>query len=86
VLKITNLQLSKENFKEKEKLVTRPDDGLTPEQTGRLTVGRKITLTLEGKNSEPIITVLARVSSNLHDGPPPTRKQAISSSQNFLSK
>jgi hypothetical protein len=41
--KITNPQLSKENFKEKEKLVTDPDGGLTP---GRLTVGRKITLTL----------------------------------------
>jgi hypothetical protein len=40
--KITNPQLSKENFKEKEKLVTGPDGGLTPGQTGRLTVGRKI--------------------------------------------
>jgi hypothetical protein len=41
-----NLQLSKENFKEKEKLVTGPDGGLTPGRAGRLTVGRKITLTL----------------------------------------
>jgi hypothetical protein len=32
--KITNLQMSKENFKEKEKLVTGPDCGLTPGQTG----------------------------------------------------
>jgi uncharacterized membrane protein len=39
-------QLSKENFKDKEKLVTGPDGGLTPGQTGRLTVGTKITLTL----------------------------------------
>jgi hypothetical protein len=44
--KITNQQLSKENFKEKEKLVTGPDCGLTPGQTSRVTVGRKITLTL----------------------------------------
>jgi hypothetical protein len=44
--KITNPQLSKDNFKEKEKLVTDPYGGLTPGQTGRLTVGRKITLTL----------------------------------------
>jgi hypothetical protein len=44
--KQTNLKLSKENFKEKEKLVTGPDGGLTPGQTGRLTVGCKITLTL----------------------------------------
>jgi hypothetical protein len=78
--KITNSQLSKENFKKKEKLVTGLDDGLTPGQTGRLTVGRKITLTLtltltlEGKNSEPIIAVLVRVSSNLLDGPLPARK------------
>jgi hypothetical protein len=40
------MQLSKENCKEKEKLITCPDGGLTPGQTGRLTVGRKITLTL----------------------------------------
>jgi hypothetical protein len=38
--------LSKENFKEKEKLVTGPDGCLTPVQTGRLTVGLKITFTL----------------------------------------
>jgi hypothetical protein len=31
---ITNPQLSKENFKEKEKLVMGPDGGLTPGQTG----------------------------------------------------
>jgi hypothetical protein len=43
---MTNLQLSKENLKEKEKLVTGPDGGLTPGQTGQLTVGRKITSTL----------------------------------------
>jgi hypothetical protein len=29
-----NLQLSKENFKEKEKLVIGPDGGLIPGQTG----------------------------------------------------
>jgi hypothetical protein len=46
--KITNPQLSKEDFKEKDKLVTGPNCGLTPGQTGRLTVGRKITLTLTG--------------------------------------
>jgi hypothetical protein len=40
--KITNPQLSKENFKENEKLVTGPDGGLTPGQTGRLTVGHNI--------------------------------------------
>jgi hypothetical protein len=44
--KITNPQLSKENFKEKEKLVTSSDGGLTPEQTDQLTFSRKITLTL----------------------------------------
>jgi hypothetical protein len=38
--------MSKEHFKDKEKLVTGPDGGLTPGQTGRLTDGRKITLTL----------------------------------------
>jgi hypothetical protein len=43
--KITSPQLSKENFKEKEKLVTGPDVGLTPGQTGRLTFGRKMALT-----------------------------------------
>jgi hypothetical protein len=42
----TKLQLSKEHFKEKEKLVTCTDGGLTPGQTSLLTVGRKITLTL----------------------------------------
>jgi hypothetical protein len=44
--KITNPQLSKENFKEKEKLVKGPDCSLTLGQTGRLTVGSKITLAL----------------------------------------
>jgi hypothetical protein len=44
--KIPNPQLSKENFKEKEKLMTGPDGSLTPGQTDRLTVGRNITLTL----------------------------------------
>jgi hypothetical protein len=44
--KLTNPQLSKENLKEKEKLVTGHDDDLTPGQTGRLPVGRKMTLTL----------------------------------------
>jgi hypothetical protein len=39
-------KLSKENLKEKEKLVTGPDCGLTPGQTGRVTVGRKKILTL----------------------------------------
>jgi hypothetical protein len=43
--KITNSQLSKENFKKKEKLVTGPDGGLTPGQTDRLTFCRNITLT-----------------------------------------
>jgi hypothetical protein len=42
--KITNPQLSKE----KEKLVTGPNCGLIPGQTGKLTVGRKISLTLSG--------------------------------------
>jgi hypothetical protein len=41
-----NPQLSKENFKEKEKSVTGSDCDLTPGQAGRLTVGCKITLTL----------------------------------------
>jgi hypothetical protein len=47
--KITNPQLSKDNFKEKEKSVTGLYGGLTPRQTGRLTVGHKITLTLRQK-------------------------------------
>jgi hypothetical protein len=42
---ITNLQLSKENLKEKTKLFTGPRWMLTPGQTGRLTVCHKITLT-----------------------------------------
>jgi hypothetical protein len=43
--KITNPQLSEGNFKEKEKLVAVQDGRLTPKQTGRLTVGRKLTST-----------------------------------------
>jgi hypothetical protein len=41
---ITSLQLSTHNFKEKEKKNCSrfPDGGLTPRQTGRLTVGRKM--------------------------------------------
>jgi hypothetical protein len=43
----TNLQLSKNKQREKEKNWSRVPDGcLTPRQTGRLTVGRNITLTL----------------------------------------
>jgi hypothetical protein len=38
--------MPKENFKVKEKFVTGPGGGLTSGQTGRLTVGRKMTLTL----------------------------------------
>jgi hypothetical protein len=38
--------VSKENFKEKEELVTGPDGDLTPRQSGRLTVGSKMTLTM----------------------------------------
>jgi hypothetical protein len=45
VLENNKPALSKENFKEKEKFITALDAGLTPGQTGRLTVGRKITLT-----------------------------------------
>jgi hypothetical protein len=44
--KITNPRLCKENFKGKEKLVTGPDGGLTPGQTGRVTVCRKMSLTI----------------------------------------
>jgi hypothetical protein len=51
--KITNPQLSKKHFKEKEKLVMGPDGGLTPRQTGRRTVGRKITLTLTESMTTP---------------------------------
>jgi hypothetical protein len=40
-------KLSKENLKEKEKLVRAPDGGLTPGQTGRLTEGFKITFTFQ---------------------------------------
>jgi hypothetical protein len=41
--KITNPQLSKENFTEKDKMAAVPDGCLTPRRTGRLTVGRNIT-------------------------------------------
>jgi hypothetical protein len=34
-----------DKLQEREKLVMGPDGGLTPEQTGRLTVDSKITLT-----------------------------------------
>jgi hypothetical protein len=44
--RITNLQLSKENFKDREKLGTGPEGGLIPRRTCRLTVGRNVTLTL----------------------------------------
>jgi hypothetical protein len=45
---ITNPQLSKDNFKveEKKNWSRVPDCGLTSGQTGRLTVGLNITLTL----------------------------------------
>jgi hypothetical protein len=43
--KITNPLMSKENLKGEDKLVTGPDGSLTPGQTGRLTVGHKITST-----------------------------------------
>jgi hypothetical protein len=46
--------VSKENFKKKEKLVTGPDGGLTPGQTGRLTVGRNINLTLTEKRNDAL--------------------------------
>jgi hypothetical protein len=39
---ITIPQLSKNNFK-KQDWLRAPDDGLTPEQSGRLSVGHKIT-------------------------------------------
>jgi hypothetical protein len=45
VLQNNKLQLSKENFKEKEKLVAVADGYLTPRRTGRLTVGRNVTFT-----------------------------------------
>jgi hypothetical protein len=45
--KIRNPRLSKQNFKEKGNWSRGPDGGLTPGQTGRLTVGRKITLTFD---------------------------------------
>jgi hypothetical protein len=44
--KIRNPQLSKEIFKEKEHLPRVPDGCLIPRRTGRLTVGRNITLSL----------------------------------------
>jgi hypothetical protein len=39
-------QLSKQSYKEKEKLVTGADGCLTPGRSGRLAFGRNITLTL----------------------------------------
>jgi hypothetical protein len=42
---ITKPQQSEGNFKEKEKLVEVPDGRLTPGQTGRQTVGLKLTST-----------------------------------------
>jgi hypothetical protein len=57
IYKITNLHLSKENFKEKEKLVMDPDCGLTPGQADRLTVCRKITLTLTLSTELRTVTV-----------------------------
>jgi hypothetical protein len=43
---MTNPQLSKENFKEREKNWSRVPDGFpAPQQTGRLTVGSKLTST-----------------------------------------
>jgi hypothetical protein len=48
---LTNSQLSKENFKEKVESITGPGCGLTPGETGRLTVGCKITLTLTLKEN-----------------------------------
>jgi hypothetical protein len=43
--KITNPQLSKENLKEEENFVAGQNGRLTPRWTGRLTVGRNLTLT-----------------------------------------
>jgi hypothetical protein len=43
--------MSKDNFKGKEKLATAPDGGLTPGKTGRLTVDRKMHLTLSTADS-----------------------------------
>jgi hypothetical protein len=44
---VITLQLPENIFLGSEKIWLRvPDDGLIPGQTGRLTVGRKITLTL----------------------------------------
>jgi hypothetical protein len=50
---ITNTRLPEHNFKEKEKknMSRVPDGGLTPEHTGRLTVGGKIILTLLAENT-----------------------------------
>jgi hypothetical protein len=44
--KITYPQLSKENFKAKQNWSRVPDGCLTPRRTGRLTIGRNITLIL----------------------------------------
>jgi hypothetical protein len=61
---ITNPQLSKDNFKEKEKKNWSrvPDGGLTPGQTGRLTVGRKIKLTLtDFERLKPHVSTNAKI-------------------------
>jgi deoxyhypusine synthase len=60
--KITNAQVSKENFKENESFVTGVDGDLTPGQTERMTVGRKITLAL---NQLHLLTTVRRVVSEL---------------------
>jgi hypothetical protein len=53
--KIPNAQLSKENFKTKQTLVTGSDRVLAPGQTGRLTVGHKITLTFTNTSKVHVI-------------------------------
>jgi hypothetical protein len=46
-IKTTNPQLSKKFSKKKKNLSWVTDGGLTPGQTGQLTVGHKITLTFK---------------------------------------
>jgi hypothetical protein len=53
--KITNRNYLKENLKEKEKLVVVPDGRLTPRWTGRLTVGRNVTLDVQSVPSAPVL-------------------------------
>jgi hypothetical protein len=56
----TNLQLSKNNQREKGKNWSGVPDGcLIPRRTGRLTVGRNITLTFDSEcqNSEAVIAM-----------------------------